>query len=73
MNDNRTLADLQNKVFHMAATTIRTGVEQLNLETWWTDRVQKLIDYGNKNYLRNYSLRLEIEGNEDDIESLGGN
>lgn len=61
MTIDEILSDLQNKVFRMAATSIRNGVQQLNLENWWTDRVQKLIDYGNKHYLRNFSLRLEME------------
>jgi len=62
MTDNETLADLDNKVLRRA-TNIRklTEVEQINLESEWTEFIKKLADYGNKHYLRSYALRLEME------------
>jgi hypothetical protein len=73
MTTDEILSDLENKVFHKAATAIRklTKVEQLNLETWWTDFIQNQVDFGNKHYLRNFSLRLEMEVNDDNMETLG--
>lgn len=74
MTDSGILSNLRNKSFHKAATDIRkrTEVEQLNLETWWTDFIQNQVDFGNKHYLRNFSLRLEMEVNDDNMETLGG-
>jgi hypothetical protein len=39
MTTNEILSNLEIKSFHKAATAIPklTEVEQLNLETWWTD------------------------------------
>lgn len=66
MNIDEILSDLENNVFDKAATAIRklTEVEQLNLETLWTDFIQNQVDFGNKHYLRNFSLRLEMEVND---------
>jgi hypothetical protein len=68
MTADEILSNLGNKSFHKVATAIRklTEVEQLNLETWWTDYIQNQVDFGNKHYLRNFSLRLEMEVNEVD-------
>jgi hypothetical protein len=57
------LSNLGNKSFHGKAVAIRklTGVEQINLETSWTDFIHYQVDFGNKHYLRNFSLRLEME------------
>lgn len=68
MTTAKILSDLENKVFHKAANAIRnrTEVEQLNLETRWTDYIQNQLDFGNKHYLRNFSLRLQMEVNEQD-------
>jgi hypothetical protein len=70
------LSDLGNKSFHTAIRKL-TGVEQINLETRWTDFIQNQLDFGNKHYLGNFSLRLEMEVNDDDcgthrIHSSGG-
>ena len=76
MTTNEILSNLEDKSFHKAATAIRklTEVEQLNLETRWTDFIQNQVDFGNKLYLRNFSLRLEMEVNDDNdaTQSLGG-
>jgi hypothetical protein len=72
--DIETLAELQNKVFRRAAAIRKlTAVEQINMENDWTEFVKKLVDFGNKRYLRNYSLGLKMEVNEDDdMEIIGG-
>jgi len=36
-------------------------VHQIIQECKWTDKLQRLIDYGNANVLKNFHLRLEIE------------
>jgi hypothetical protein len=76
MTDSEILSNLGNKRLHKAATAIRklTEVEQLNLETWWTDFIQNQVDFGNKHFLKNFSLRLEMEVEDDDdaMQDLGG-
>jgi hypothetical protein len=75
MIDNETLADLQNKVLRMAANIQKLSeVEQINLENEWTELLKNLVDYRNKSYLRNFSLRLGMEVNYDyyATQSLGG-
>jgi len=71
MTTNEISGNLGIKGFYNVAPAIRTGVEQLNLETWWTDFIQNQVDFGNKHYLRNFSLRLEMEVN-DDTKTLRG-
>jgi hypothetical protein len=66
MTIDEILSDLENKVFCRAATIRKlTEVEQINLETQWIAFIQNLLDFGNKRYLRNYSLALGMEVNED--------
>jgi hypothetical protein len=67
MTTNEISDNLRDKSFHKTATDIRkrTEVQQLNLETQWTDYIQNQVDFGNKHYLRNFSLRLEMEVNDD--------
>jgi hypothetical protein len=62
LNDNETLADLQKKVL-CRDTKIQklTEVEQINLENEWTEFLITLVQFGNRSYLRNYALRLEVE------------
>jgi hypothetical protein len=52
MTTNEISDNLRDKSFHKTATDIRkrTEVEQLNLETHWTDFLQSLVDFGNKHY-----------------------
>ena len=62
MTYNETLADLQNNILHKAAKNQKlTEIEQINLESEWTELLKNLVDYGNKHYLRSYALRLEME------------
>jgi hypothetical protein len=75
LNDNETLADLQKKVL-CRDTKIQklTEVEQINLENESTEFLKNLVDYGNKHYLRNFSLRLEMneDYDHDTTRNLGG-
>jgi hypothetical protein len=48
MTTNKVSLNLGNKSFYKTATVIQTGVEQINLETQWTDHIQSLVDFGNK-------------------------
>ena len=41
-----------------------TAPDQIVIETDWTDYMQRLVDFGNKHYLRNFSLKLEMECND---------
>jgi hypothetical protein len=68
MTTNEISDNLRNKSFHNPLIAFRKliGVDQLNLETWWTDHIQSLIDFGNRRYLGSFSLRLEMEVNEDE-------
>ena len=68
MTTNEISGNVSNKSFYDSAFAVRTGIEQLNLETQWTDHIQRLIDYGNKHYLRNFYLKIEME----DTETSGG-
>ena len=62
MTDNENLAELRNKVLLRAAKIQKlTEVEQINLENECTEFLKNLVDYSNKHYLRNFSLRLEME------------
>jgi hypothetical protein len=40
-------------------------VEQIVLERQWTDYLQKTVDFGNRHYLRNFLLRLEMDDDND--------
>jgi MoxR-like ATPase len=73
MTDNETLADLQNKVLRRADNIQKlTEVGQINLENEWTEFIKNLVDYGNKHYLSNFSLRLEMDESDGTNENLGG-
>jgi hypothetical protein len=74
MTIDEILFDLGNKVFYRAATLQElTKVEQMDLENDCTELLKKLVAAVNKRCLRNFSLTLEMDVNEDDdIEILGG-
>jgi hypothetical protein len=59
MSTDNLIKDARIKFF--AKTSRDSAADQIVLETRWTDHVQKLVDFGNKNYLKNFSLRLEME------------
>jgi hypothetical protein len=73
MTYNEALADLQNNILHKAAKIRKLPeVEQINLENEWTELLKDLVDYGNKHYLRNFSLSLEMIVDDDDtMQNLG--
>jgi hypothetical protein len=73
MTIDEILSDLENKVFCRAATIHElTKVEQITLENDCTELLNKLLVAINKQCLRNFSLRLEMEANDDNMEILGG-
>jgi hypothetical protein len=41
--------------------TEQNGVNQLQLETYWTDFLQTIVDLGNGKILKNFRLSLEME------------
>lgn len=57
------LPDLENKGFHKIAHKIKKSItlDQLDLELWWTDYLQKLVDYGNNYLLKSFRLRLVMD------------
>ena len=38
-----------------------TAVDQILIESEWTDYIQNLVDFGNCHYLKNFFLKLEME------------
>jgi hypothetical protein len=60
--DNETLAYQQTKVL-CRATNIQklTEVEQVNVENEWTEFLNTLVQFGNRSYLKSYTIRLEME------------
>ena len=40
---------------------VRPEVHQIIRECKWTDKIQRLVDYGNANILKSFNLRLEME------------
>lgn len=61
----KTIINLGNKDLHYESSVFfqqkLTSVEQIIIETEWTDAIQRLVDFVNKNYLKNFMLRLELE------------
>jgi len=70
MISNKILTNLKHKGFYNHTVPL-TAVEQVIIETRWTDHLQRLIEFGNKNYLKNFSLRLEMD-EDNDLQRLGG-
>jgi hypothetical protein len=72
MTIDEILSDLENKVFCRAATILElTKMEQITLENDCTELLNKLLAAINKQCLRNFSLRLEMEANDDNTQILG--
>jgi hypothetical protein len=61
----KTIINLGNKDLHYESSVSfqqkLTSVEQIIIETEWTDAIQRLVDFVNKSYLKNFTLRLELE------------
>lgn len=68
MTIDEVLTILENKVFHKAVITSLSELsskDQINTETKWTYCLQNLVDLGDKQILRNFSLRLEMDDGDD--------
>lgn len=63
MSTHNLIKDAGNKFF--SKTKCPSPVEQIILETQWTDNLQRLVDFGNRRYLKNFFLRLEMEEDND--------
>jgi hypothetical protein len=73
MTIDEILSDLANKVFYRAAAIRElTKVEQIALENECTEFLTRLLAFLNKRCLRNFSLRLEMEVKDNNMEILGG-
>jgi hypothetical protein len=71
MISNKILTNPENKVFYNDAVSYKklTAAEQVIIETEWTSYLQRLVDFGNKRH-ENFSLKLEMEDNNDKLEEL---
>ena len=66
MATDNLITDARIKFF---AKTLRSSpVDQIVLETRWTDHMQNLVDFGNQNYLKNFSLKLVMEYDDNNSE-----
>jgi hypothetical protein len=72
MISNKILTNPENKGFYSDAVSYKklTAAEQVIIETEWTSYLQRLVDFGNKRHLKNFSLKLEMEDNNDKLEEL---
>jgi hypothetical protein len=62
MTTNKGIVERRNKGFDSAVSLHQlSAVEQIIIEVEWTDYLQSLLDFANKHYFRNFSLRLEME------------
>lgn len=58
MTTHEVISSNKDKGFHKK---LAPAVQQVIVETEWTDDLQNLVDFGNKQILRNFSLRLEMD------------
>jgi hypothetical protein len=63
MTTDEIISDLENKGFYKIADKIKklTTTDQLNLELGWTDLLQDLVNHGNKDILKSFRYRLDME------------
>ena len=64
------LVDIRLKGFSFKNKMKERGVaevQQIITENEWTNHIQNLVDFANKRFLRNFSLRLEMDGNEPEM------
>jgi len=70
MATNKIIENPANKVFDKASAVSYqklSAVQQISIETEWTNHIQNLVDFGNKRLLRNFSLRLEMDDDEPEM------
>jgi hypothetical protein len=73
MNIDEVIGNLKHKAFLSRSAVSShqklSAVQQLIIETEceWTNRLQDLVDFGNKRLPRNFSLRLEMDDNEPEM------
>jgi hypothetical protein len=73
MTIDEILSDLENKVFHRSVTLQESPkAEHVILENECTEFLTRLLAFLNKRCLRNFSLRLEMEVKDNNMEFLGG-
>jgi hypothetical protein len=62
-NIKRSLIHIVNKQLKepFFINTEQNGANQLQLETYWTDFLQTIVDLGNGKILKNFRLSLEME------------
>jgi hypothetical protein len=72
MIPNKILTNPENKGFYNDAVSYKklTAADQVIVETEWTSYLQRLVDFGNKRHLKNFSLKLEMEDSNDKSEEL---
>jgi hypothetical protein len=51
----------ENKAFHSLDKRQFGKVDQIIIETRWTEFLQSLVEFGNSNLLQNFQYRLEME------------
>lgn len=62
MATNEIIENPENKAFYNALKKRQFGkVDQIIIETRWTDFLQSLVEFGNSNLLQNFQYRLEME------------
>ena len=71
MTISKIINNLKHKAFLSASVVSShqklSAVQQLIIETEWTNHIQNLVDFGNKRLLRNFSLRLEMDDDEPEM------
>lgn len=71
MTVSKIINNLKHKAFLSASAVSSdqklSAVQRLITETEWTNRLQDLVDFGNKLLPRNFSLRLEMDDNEPEM------
>jgi hypothetical protein len=62
MTTDKIIGNPENKAFYNASKNRQFGkVDQIIIETQWTDFLQSLVEFGNSNLLQNFQYRLEME------------
>jgi hypothetical protein len=64
MTTDEVISSNKDKGFHKK---LAPTVQQLIVETEWTNCLQDLVEFGNKRLLRSFSLRLEMDDDEPEM------